>query len=308
MSEGSGKFYYVCEGQVDGIFLCTKIRVFHIFSSVFHNSSVPHFHFFSFLGGENPTWSLRTQETVPDRDRCPRGYQISARLLQIQIFIFKGPLCQKQTRKSRNVRRVSSGVWAHSSGCTICQNYMFSGESTSLLQKAHTRRQPRNFENVTLAACRRKYFQGFWADFFVAELPQKRGRFNTQEFTRFLSPGVVSESSHALWRVLSNKVIWVLGHCWVENPHVHTSNRDFLIFDSRLLATVTVMPSDSDYVNRSASLQRFRLIHTSTIESTIFRIRTTGFMRTRQSPYAIVGDCSDEGKSLLCQGPRSRRE
>jgi len=161
---------------------------------------------------------------------------------------------------------------------------------------------------VPLVARWRKLFRDFWAIYFVAELPQKIGCLNAQEFTRFLSPGVVSESSLALWRVLSNKVIWVLGHCWVDIPHVHTSEWDFLIFESRLLATVTVMPSDSDYVNRSASLQRFRLIHTSTIASTVFRIRTTGCMRTRQSPYAIVGDCSDEGKSLLCQGPRRRRE
>jgi len=31
------------------------------------------------------------------------------------------------------------------------------------------------------------------------------------------------------------------------------------------------------------------------IASTILRIRTTGCMRTQQSPYEIVGDCSDEG-------------
>jgi len=45
--------------------------------------------------------------------------------------------------------------------------------------------------------------------------------FSTQEFTRFLSTGVVTASSHALWRVLSNKVVWVLGHCWVDIPHIH---------------------------------------------------------------------------------------
>ena len=31
------------------------------------------------------------------------------------------------------------------------------------------------------------------------------------------------------------------------------------------------------------------------IASTILRIRTTGCMRTQQSPYKIVGDCSDKG-------------
>jgi len=60
------------------------------------------------------------------------------------------------------------------------------------------RRQPRNFENLSFLARRREHFRGIGADFFVAELPQKRGCFNTQEFTRFLSTGVVSASSHAL--------------------------------------------------------------------------------------------------------------
>jgi len=80
-----------------------------------------------------------------------------------------------------------------------------------------------NFENVTLVARRRQHFRGVLADFFVAELPQKRGCFNTQEFTLFSSTGVVSASSHALWRVLSNKVIRVFVHGWVDVLHIHTS-------------------------------------------------------------------------------------
>ena len=139
---------------------------------------------------------------------------------------------------------------------------------------------------------------------FVAELPRKWRCFNTQEFTRFLSNDVISASSHAFWRVLSNKVIWVLGRFWVDIPHIHTSEWDTLFFQSCSLSTVTVTPSDSDYVNRSASPPRFRSIYTSTIAST----SSTGCMRTRQSPYKIVGDCSDEGGSLLCQGPRRWRE
>jgi len=138
----------------------------------------------------------------------------------------------------------------------------------------------------------------FWRFFLLLNSLKKRRCFNTQEFTRFLSTGVVSASSHALWRVLSNNVIWVLGHCWVDIPHIHNSEWDSLFFQSCLLSTITVTPSDPDYVNRNPSLQRFRLIHTSTIRtiaSTILRIRTTGCMRTRQSLYEIVGDCSDEG-------------
>jgi len=169
-------------------------------------------------------------------------------------------------------------------------------------------RQLRNLENVTLVVRWREHFWGFGAIFLVAELPQKIGCLNAQEFIRFLSTGVVSASSHALWRVLSNEVIWVLGHCWVDIPHIYTSEWDSLFSQSFLPSTVTVTPSDLDYVNRSASLQQFWLMHTSTVASTIFRIRTTGYMHTRQSPYEIVEDCSDEGASLLCQGPRRRRE
>jgi len=54
------------------------------------------------------------------------------------------------------------------------------------------------FENVTLVACRKKYFLDFGAFTLVAELPQKERCFNTQEFTRFLSTDVVAASSHAL--------------------------------------------------------------------------------------------------------------
>ena len=43
------------------------------------------------------------------------------------------------------------------------------------------------FQNVTLVERRRMCFRGFLADFFVAELPQKRGCFNTQECTRFFA-------------------------------------------------------------------------------------------------------------------------
>jgi len=93
----------------------------------------------------------------------------------------------------------------------------------------------------------------------VAKLPQERGCFNTQEFTRFLPTGVVSASSHALWRVLSNKVIRVFGHCWVPT-HTHLWLR-LPVFSKLFVFTVTVPPSDSDYVNRSAALQQFRSIY-----------------------------------------------
>jgi len=41
--------------------------------------------------------------------------------------------------------------------------------------------------------------------------------------------GIVTALSRALWRVLSNKVIWVLGHCWVETPQIHTYKGDSVL-------------------------------------------------------------------------------
>jgi len=106
------------------------------------------------------------------------------------------------------------------------------------------------FFTSDISSASEKAFPGVLAIFcFVFELPQKRKCFNTQEFTRFLSTGVVSA------RVLSNKVIWVLGHFWVYIPHIQTSEWDSLFFPSCMLSTVTVTPSDSDFVSRSACLQ-----------------------------------------------------
>ena len=79
-----------------------------------------------------------------------------------------------------------------------------------------------------------------WADFSVAELPQKRVCFNIQEFTRFhVTSRLVSsfcqlvssyslsvesraltcpfkESNPSVWSLLSSHVTWVFGHCWVD--------------------------------------------------------------------------------------------
>jgi len=114
---------------------------------------------------------------------------------------------------------------------------------------------------MTLVARWREHFRGVFGNFLVAELPQKKRCFNKQEWTYLFWTGVVTAWSHALWRVLSNKIFWVLGHrdCWADTQHIHTFERDSLFFESCLLSTVTVTPSDSDYVNRSASLQQSHL-------------------------------------------------
>jgi len=63
----------------------------------------------------------------------------------------------------------------------------------------------------------------------------------------------------------------VLGHCWVDTPHIHIFESDS-VYLKCLLPTVTVTPSDSNHVNRSASLKRFSWI-IFTIDKLVDRIR-----------------------------------
>jgi len=61
------------------------------------------------------------------------------------------------------------------------------------------------------------------------------------EYTRIhslLVNGVVTASNHALWRVLSNIMIWLLGHFWVDTPHINTFERDS-VFKITLLEAPT---------------------------------------------------------------------
>jgi len=53
-----------------------------------------------------------------------------------------------------------------------------------------------------------------------------------------------------------------------------------------------VMPRDSNYVNRRASIKRVRLKSTEADDYDSFHSEC---MRTRQSPYEIIADGSDEG-------------
>jgi len=79
----------------------------------------------------------------------------------------------------------------------------------------------------------------------------------TQQFTCFLSICVVTASSHALWHVLSNKQIWVLGHCWVDTPHIHTS-----VEQTELQAKLLnyFLGSNKSNINQSETLCFFKTI------------------------------------------------
>jgi hypothetical protein len=120
------------------------------------------------------------------------------------------------------------------------------------------RHQPQKFENVILVARWRKHFWGLLAIFLVVDLPPKKKVVeHTKFFSRLVNWCCHSVESRALmcrfkqdslsaWSLLS----------W----HIHTSEWDSLFFQSCLLFNVTVLPSDSDYINSSASTHRFRLI------------------------------------------------
>ena len=159
----------------------------------------------------------------------------------------------------------------------------------------------------------REHVCGFLVIFLIVQLPPKEV-FQCTRIHSLLGNAVVTASSHALWRVFSNKVIWVFGHCWVDTPHVHTFEGDPAVQVCCLLSTVAVTPShDSDYTEAlfsktvSVKITGFVKIRTEPT-STILCIHTSGCMHTRQSSTLL--DSSRKkwtfgSKSLLCQRFRS---
>jgi len=95
----------------------------------------------------------------------------------------------------------------------------------------------------------------FWLIFLMLNSLKKKRCFNAQEFTRFLSINITA-LSHALWRVLSNKVIWVRGHL---TPHTYIPLSETLCWlltsewDS--LKAVCSPPSRSRRVTRIMSIE-----------------------------------------------------
>jgi len=91
------------------------------------------------------------------------------------------------------------------------------------------RRQPRNFENVTSVARQRKLYRGF-GYFCGCSPPFKKKRFQYTKIHSLVVNGLVTASSHALWRVIRIKVIRLLGHCWFDTPHIHTFEGDSVLY------------------------------------------------------------------------------
>jgi len=82
-------------------------------------------------------------------------------------------------------------------------------------------RRPQIFENVTLVARRRKHFRVFLAIFLVVQLSPKRSVLVHKN-----SLASCQRCRHSVERVLSNIVIWLLGHFWVDTPHINTFEGD----------------------------------------------------------------------------------
>jgi hypothetical protein len=128
---------------------------------------------------------------------------------------------------------------------------------------------------VTLAVHQSQHFRGFWAIFVVAELPPTLGSHS--------DPPSYSVSWHPSKRsilvrknsLFVNDIVTVsntrsdvsfqtkYSECLVTvelTSHTYISLRETLSYPSCLLLTVMVTPSDSNYINRSASLKRFSWI------------------------------------------------
>jgi hypothetical protein len=158
------------------------------------------------------------------------------------------------------------------------------------------RRQPRMFENMTLVARRRKHIRGFWAIFWVAQLPPKEVFYYTR-IQWLLVNSVVISSSHALWRVISSKLTWMLGHYLVDNPNMNIFEGDSVL--SKFVVCSTPSRSRRPRLRlcqrKRFSQKRFRLKSTPKCTCTI--LHSVECMRTRQSQYETDGDGSDEGDS-----------
>jgi len=84
------------------------------------------------------------------------------------------------------------------------------------------------FENVTLVARQKEHFRGFGAIVWLPNSLQKEV-FDYTWIHLLPVNSFVTASSHALWRVLSNRVIWVFGQCWVDTPHISAFQGDSVL-------------------------------------------------------------------------------
>jgi len=81
---------------------------------------------------------------------------------------------------------------------------------------------PANFWERDISSASKSAFPGFLRYFGLLKFFQKEVFWYTRIHSLLIN-GVVTALSHALWRVLSNKVIWVLRHVqicrlWVRHP------------------------------------------------------------------------------------------
>jgi len=115
------------------------------------------------------------------------------------------------------------------------------------------RREPRNFENMTLVTRRKEHFGGFLAIFGL--LNSQKRYFSTQEFTCSLS--TVSSQRRVTRSNVSFKQsdLSVWSQLSLHPTHTYLWGRHFWI--DCLLPTVTVTPSHSNYIHGSTSLKRF---------------------------------------------------
>jgi len=156
-----------------------------------------------------------------------------------------------------------------------------------------------------ISSASERAFPGFLAICLVAQLSPKRGVLVHKNYSLLVN-SVVTAKNHALCRVLSNIVIWLLGHFWVDTPHINSFEGDSVL--SKFV--VCCPPSRSCRTRlglcqrKRFSQKRFRLRFTPKRTCTI--LHSTECMSTRQSRYETVRDGSNEDNSshlivLFCQ-------
>jgi len=106
-----------------------------------------------------------------------------------------------------------------------------SAVSKKLAERFFLRRQAAKFWKRDISSASQTAFPGVLGDFFGCSTPSKRGILvHKNSLACCHLNSIVTALIHVLWRVLSDKVIWVLGHCWVDTPFLHTFQKDSVLF------------------------------------------------------------------------------
>jgi len=127
-----------------------------------------------------------------------------------------GWCCASQKRGSEEIRSFEN------SGNEIFSNYNETQSKEAkrkrnvCLEQFFFAASAAKFWKHDLSGASERAFLGVFRDIFGFSTLSKKRCFSTQEFTRF-------------WHVLSNIVIWLLGHFWFDTQHINRFEEDSLL-------------------------------------------------------------------------------